>query len=297
MDDHMSTGWESFFFWGRKFLEMPGFGAAGREHTSRAAEQLNDAREALLGSGEWLPTLRSGFGDADNSTVIHFAWRPFMDWAEANPATSTDAVTSLWSKEGAPAPERLDGFGRILPDTVLPGRGVRLNLAAYLLNVVDPVEWPTYRVTVIERACDLAQEPKAPRELSLGATYQHALDFFDKISRHAPTFDCELRDRLDAQQLAFSVTLLKDRPASISVDDWGGILAFRTVPSALRKESRESKVRQVKPKYAPNYAVCPLCGNDEGVSRVGPIDEERWEFVCEGGSHHAEPYSFPVSSR
>lgn len=193
---------------------------------------------------------------------------------------------------------RLDRFAEILPDTVLSGRGVRLNVAAYLLGASEYIEWPNYRVTVVERACELARVAGAGKELSLGATYQHALAFFDTMQLEAASYALEVRNRLDAQSLAFCVTLWRDRPTGIgeiSEEDWNGLLAFRTVPSQLRQDAKRARRTSSRQTFAPNHAPCPLCGFEDNVIRIGPLGDNRWEFVCEGGTHHEDPLSFPVT--
>jgi len=265
MDDHMETGWGSFFFWAKKFLDMPTFDKEERVYKKKAAERLARARESLLSSHEWLPSVRSAFSNPDNNIVIRFAWWPFLEWLESSPEDGRAALEALWIDDGSPVGMRLDRFSQVLPDAVLSGRGVRLNVAAYLLGAIDYVEWPNYRVTVVERACELTRVPKAEKELSLGDTYEHALAFFDVMQVEAGSFDLALRDRLDAQSLAFCVTLWRERPTGvgeINEDDWNGLLEYRTVPSKLRQAiANRSQRKAPRTIFVPNHALCPIWGS------------------------------------
>jgi len=297
MVDHLETGWDSFFFWAKQFRDMPTFDAEERDYKASAAAQVAVARRAFLDEADWVPELLASFALQENNLVTHFAWRPFLQWVEADLPEARAALGALWEDGDADAPSRLNAFSARVPDSTVAGRGVRLNVAAYLLGGIDHLRWPNYRVTVLDRACELAKVAKATREMSIGGAYGHALAFFDQLSLEAKRFDVDVRDRLDAQSLAFCVTLWKAKPAAFSQDAWDGLAEFRSVPSSQRRAASRASTRVVRPLIAPNTSPCPMCGHEDNVTRVGTAGEGRWEFSCSWGPHHSEPLSFTVAGR
>lgn len=75
----METGWSSFFFWAKKFLDMPTFDREERVYKEKVAERLARTRESAFSSGDWIGSLQSAFNNPDNNIVIRFAWWPFME--------------------------------------------------------------------------------------------------------------------------------------------------------------------------------------------------------------------------
>jgi hypothetical protein len=44
----------------------------------------------------------------------------------------------------------------------------------------------------------------------------------------------------------------------------------------------------------PPKQVCPLCGDDEGVSVLPDPESGGWRFTCAPAQHHADPYAWTV---
>jgi hypothetical protein len=298
-EEQLKTGWEPFLHWAAFFWDTPrfDFDLNERDYKLSAVVPFHEARAALSG-GDWLTPLGRGFKNKDANLVTHYQFTPFLDWVAEDLEAGRVAVGALWQPGDATGPERMETFDAVVPTHVLPGPGIRCNLAAYVLSAADPYAWPNYKVTATELACELTQHPLPERDCSLGARYGHALDLYDELIDRAAAHGMRLRDRLDAQGLLWCIAggVAGKRPASFSSEEWDEFLAFRTIPSALRQARRATpkSTRPAKAKLPPR-ALCPLCGNDEEVRLLGrAADGDRWEFVCESGPNHPrlEPFSF-----
>lgn len=295
----MQTGWEPFLDWAAFFWDAPGFDfdSNERDYKLSAVAPFDQARVAL-DEGDWITPLGRGFKNKDANLVTHYQFTPFLDWVAEDQNVGRAALKALWDPSDASGPERMDAFDALVPPHVVPGPGIRCNLAAYVLSAADPYNWPNYKVTATELASELTHHPLPERDCGLGARYGHALDLYDELISRAASRGMSLRDRLDAQGLMWCVAggVASDRPDSFSSEQWDEFLAFRMIPSALRKSRRVSpRSPRLAKRKRPPRALCPLCGNDEEVRLMGPAtDSDRWEFVCESGPNHPrlEPFSF-----
>jgi 5-methylcytosine-specific restriction enzyme B len=299
MTESQLTGWDPFLGWAGFFYGTPTFNFDIDERESKilAVAPFQEARTVLDG-GDWLRLVRRGFQNPQANLVSHWQFTPFLDWASNEAAVAPEALRALWQEGDAKAEQRLDAFDALFPRSVLSGPGSRCNLAAYLLSAADPIGWPNYRVTATALACELTRHPLPDPACTLGARYQHALDFYDAIIEQAHRRDIPLRDRLDAQGLLWCIagTMPGDRPASFTVAEWEAFRQFRTIPYVGRKP-RGTSPKPRPPRRHPPHPVCPICGNDDEVHLIASLDDG-WVFVCEVGSRHPvpfEPYEFSAT--
>jgi hypothetical protein len=241
----------------------------------------------------WLEPLRHAFTSKDNNIVDWRAYGRFLDWAERQPEPCTEALAVLWTDGETSGSERVDGFDALVPDDVSTRPGGLANLAGFLLSGLDAETWPNYRISALDDAYELARFPAVPPKSSPGTHYGHALDFFDATITEAEHQNLPITTRLEAQSAMWVIAGPGGQgPYGLTVDEWARFDAFVAIPNTLRSE-RKKKVPTPKKPQRPTRRVCPKCGHDDEVQFLGPA-EDQFEFVCAGGSAHAEPYSFLV---
>jgi hypothetical protein len=270
---------------------MPDFDDQERDYKLRVADLVRDASDALQQGGDWVEPLGRAFKNNEQNLVSHWAFVPFLEWVEADREEAEPSLRALW-EPGLDVGSRLDGFARSMPSGVVSGAGSRCNVGSFLLGAEDPNGWPVYRVTAFELALELTRSRTTEREASLGERYVHALGFLDEIGDRAAAGGTLVRDRLDSQSFVWCVTSWQKRPDSFTVDEWQELLLFRSIPSRLRTASKLAKLRKATKVKARPRPVCPRCVLDDEVRLIGPLDGDRWEFVCEAGPEHGDPYRF-----
>lgn len=200
-----SDKWGEFIGWARRFYELEDFDEQERDYKLEIAAALREVRETLGRGESWLPLLRKAFGPPNNIT----SWRThgsFLKWAESRPHPATKALQALWATEGSVA-DRLRTFFRHVPTDHVPGPGSRLNLAAFLHAAMAPEDFPVYKATAFLRGYDLTGYPHPPKGADEAQVYEHALGFLDRLSEEASARGLDLRDRLDAQGVLWSVVM------------------------------------------------------------------------------------------
>ncbi len=205
-----SGKWAQFIHWAKRFYEFGNFDAEERDYKLEIGAKLQKARDALLAEQPWLTPLREAFGPPNNLT----SWRshqPFLKWCEAHPVEAAKALQMIWQRSGT-GTERIRDFLQELPDEVVHGFGSRLTIASFLLMAIDPTSLPIYKETQIRRGCELTGYPRPRKGSDEADTYAHALAFFDQISEEASARGLDLRDRLDAQGVLWSVV----KPTEVS---------------------------------------------------------------------------------
>ncbi len=289
-DRELKTGWDEFLYWAEKFISHPNFEEDERIYKIRAVSPLRNAVSSL-NDGAWHEALRHGLQNQDNNLVDWRAGQRFRDWADADRSTAGAALAVLWADDVSHGSERIDAFNGFVPKEVLSRPGVFCNLAAYLLGAKDPIRWPNYKVTVLDRAYELARFPSIPKKSSPGEHYGHALSYFDTMIEEALTRGIPIRDRLDAQGVMWVIASSGRRVNyELSDDEWSEFDAFIDVPAAIRKEQIKAKSAPVQ-RRRPTTGFCPQCGNDDEVRLLGP-DGDGSLFECAGGRGHPEPYRF-----
>ncbi len=196
--------WDQFIWWSRRFAEHPGFDDWERNDKLKVAAKLQQARSALeSGSHDWPVVLRGAFGPPNNMT----AWQmhdTFLKWCEGHQSDAESALRSLWSGQ-AGVEEAVSGFLARIPEDILSGVGTRVSLASFLATAIDPYKYPVYRSTAFYGGYRLSGHAQPDAGADEAKTYRHALDFLDTLLKEASSRELELRDRLDAQSVLWSV--------------------------------------------------------------------------------------------
>ena len=203
--DPRLSDWERFIGWTRRFAEHSSFDRFERYYKEETASNIRVAKSALeAGKDSWLEALRDAFNPPNNLTN----WRdhtPFLDWCKENPEAAADALRALWNQKSTLPAAIRDFLGRVPQDSP-SGKNTRAKIAAFLAMAIDPYDYPPFRVTTYEAAYKLTGYPLPSSDADEADVYQHALGFLDKVLAEASNYGLEIRDRLDAQSVLWSLT-------------------------------------------------------------------------------------------
>lgn len=217
------TPWTTFIYWAGRFRALPDFQHLETDYKLEIVRRLTVARDALRSGGEWLPPLKKAFGPPNSLTAFQLHLK-FLDWCESDPMASRELLTNLWEGTGDPL-ARFAGFQQALPRTAVSGLGSRTSLGSFLLMVVEPYNYPPYRVTAFQTAYRLADGKEATDETEL-ASYERGLQFLDRLREKAAERGLALADRLDAQGTLWCVTKW-DPPSDWAEEDQDALIRFR----------------------------------------------------------------------
>lgn len=208
--------WSAFTRWARKFTEWERFDEIERSFKLEVASRLEKTKVALLSDEAWTQKLKEAFW-YKNNLISRWDRRSFLKWCEESPAAAEKALRSLWG-DSMSLPERIKMFSHLLPKEVVSGRGGKLALASVLSLADDPTDNPIYRWEPIDKAQKLLGYPSPDGSLDEASLYEHSVEFFDRFLDEASNRGLDLRDRLDAQSLIWSV--VKWPVDAEPVDSW-----------------------------------------------------------------------------
>jgi 5-methylcytosine-specific restriction enzyme B len=198
-----TSRWGQFIHWAARFYNRPEFDEVERDYKLVIAERLGSARDAVVAGDDWFELLRTAFAKPNNLTSF-WVHNPFLQWCEAERTAAREALIALWGTEGDLA-ERIRAFLQHVPDEAAHGRGRRTSIVSFLLMGVDAAQYPVYQTRGYNKAIDLVEYGRAPREADEAETYLHALAFLDELAEQASSRGLDLRDRLDAQSVQWCV--------------------------------------------------------------------------------------------
>jgi MoxR-like ATPase len=198
--------WDDFVHWAKRFYEdLEVFDAEERTYKLEVMERVAGAREALQAENkDWVEALSSAFHHSKNNLTSWQANDRFLGWIKKNPEEARAALEQLW-RPGEVDTDRIREFLEGVPASVVSGLGGRLAIASFLLMGVDPTNYPIYRPTPFASAFKLTGTAPPGKDSDEAGCYDHALDFLDRFMEEAKARGLELRDRLDAQGLAWSI--------------------------------------------------------------------------------------------
>ena len=203
--DPRLSEWERFIGWARRFAEHSSFDRWERYYKEEVASNIGEAKSALIsGKDNWIQALREAFNPPNNLT----RWsehKPFLDWCAKNPEAAAEALQSLWHKQSSLPSATREFLSRVPADSP-SGKNTRVKIAAFLAMAIDPYDCPPFRVTTYQAAYKLTGYPLPASDADEADVYQHALGFLDKVLAEASNCGLELRDRLDAQSVLWSLT-------------------------------------------------------------------------------------------
>ncbi|RPJ87161.1 MAG: hypothetical protein EHM18_02525, partial [Acidobacteria bacterium] len=201
-----SSRWSDFVGWGKRFYEWEGFEKGERTYKIEIGGLLKTAMKGLLDGAEgWQDLLGRAFRHRDNNLT---SWRMndrFLTFVSKEPESAADALRALWNHEEE-LRNRLSTFLSRLPEAVKKGPGSRTKLVSFLLMAVDATQHPICAYTPFAKGIELTGYSPVSKKADDAEIYQHALGFLDEILKQASERGLELRDRLDAQGVLWSVT-------------------------------------------------------------------------------------------
>ena len=203
--------WDRFIGWGSRFVKLSSFDKWERNYKLDIANRLKQARIAIEnGSDDWLTILNQVFKQKENNLVHYITHSRFSIWCSQNKKEAREALLALWgdernwiSKENASV--AIGDFLKQVPADSISGKGTRVTLASFLAMAIDSHTFPPYGTTTFERGYDLTGFPYPDKSASESVVYEHVLSFLDRILAEAGKRKIELRDRLDAQSMLWSV--------------------------------------------------------------------------------------------
>ena len=215
--------WDAFIGWASRFYEWELFDEMERNYKMTVGEKLAAVKQALQDdSPDWQGLLRSTF---QNPASGLRDWRANNALLKSDPSLIEGALRRIWAIGSVDTlEERVHGFQEFGPFGT-PGL-----LVSILLMGEDPTQYPMYRYSSLKAAYKLTGYPSAPNDFpDAWNRYEHALNFFDEFIKQASYRGLQVRDRLDAQSLAWCVTQYApdNMPEDWPEDVKGKLIAYR----------------------------------------------------------------------
>ena len=216
--------WDDFIGWAKRFYEWEDFGRRERDYKLEVGKNLAAVKQALLDDdpeweGQLITTLRSPIA---NYLVY---WGTNDTFLKTDRIQKENALRRIWGlDESASLEAQVEGFYELAPFGT-PGE-----IASFLLMANDATQHPMYRYTPLKKAYQLLGYQASPNDsANPWERYEHALGFFDKLIEEASSRGLHIRDRLDAQSLAWCVTQYakQDLPADWSEDVKDKFIGYR----------------------------------------------------------------------
>lgn len=205
--------WTGYVFWAGRFRNLDSFDQGERDYKLTISQHMGEARAAVLaGTDDWIARLKRAYGSPNNITSFH-AHGAFLRWVEGHPDVSRDLLVDLWGGAADPL-DRLQAFLAGVPLDAIKGAATRINVLGLLLLAIDPYGLPPFKTGALDRSYGLVHFGGPAVEDGEMAPYRHSIAFYDTLMERARSQGLELRDRLDAQSVMWSIG--KSPPA----DEW-----------------------------------------------------------------------------
>lgn len=257
--------WNQFMEFSALFAKTVDLDAEEYNYKLALAERLKKTRQAYLErEQDWFESLHKDIASA-NLIDQYFMMR-LVTMGRSEPNDLRAAMDVLWAGEARP--EDLDRFADVLrpysPDRFTPG--ALTMFGSVLLMARDPFAYPPYKAQVSKDFLKLVGWDERGENGSPAQRYALLLAGMDEMLRLAPEFGIQLRDRLDAQGLMW--TVMNVDPDS----NWnaGDSVSFRAW--------RGDKVQEV-PAVAGDH--------DRGVGEAPEVESAAW--IVLGAGLRGEP--------
>ena len=252
--------WDAFIDWAKWFYERPEFEGEERGYKLELARQLSLVKEALvLGSPDWPNLLKAAISNRFNNLTN---WRVNQNFLRSYGSDLEEALRRVWGVNGyrdMSLKGRVLGFQEIFP-TVTPGL-----LPSLLLMAEGAEHYPVYQNRTLLTACKLTGYPPYNGK-DAWMRYEHMLGFYDEFIQQASLRRLELRDRLDAQSLAWSIAQGNVQHCFQDKEDMNTIGAYRQGMNVLPP-------RRVPPEVSPFEA---LWSQTRRISTANSPIEDPW---------------------
>ncbi len=194
--------WDEFVRLAQRFIDTGQLESEEIDYKVEIGRKLAEAREAVLaGAGDWASLVKRG---TVSNLIYSVQLAQLHDWIDESPDDALRALRAIWAEDDSSVAERVSGFCELFPQSVISGKGTRMNLASVLLMGVEVQQYPPFRVTLFDQAYTLTgyRQPEQPTD-EIGL-YEHALGFLDRFIEEARAHGLTLRHRLDAQSLIWA---------------------------------------------------------------------------------------------
>lgn len=206
-----ATKWGQFAYWVRRFYRPAdyyetdeSFDEIEIDYKLAVADRVRGVIEMIEGGdNEWPSALKTAFTKDTNLTAWQ-AHTPFLQWCADQPEEAAAAIMELWAGEGE-MPARIRAFSDAWPRDEVPGRGGRLSIASVFALGIDAEEYPPYRADPFHAALKLLDLPAVSSGADEADEYSHFVAFLDQVRDALAERNIDLRHRLDAQALVWSV--------------------------------------------------------------------------------------------
>lgn len=193
-------GWGAFLRWGRELTQVIDLDSEERDYKIAAAKKWALAGQACVdGDADWGERLKQALGAGNLVASQAQIW--MRNRIDDRARDLRAACAALYSSG---SPEAVDEFAEAIGswgEYVSPGD--RTGYASCLLLGRDAATYPPYRPTLVST---WAERVGADSGDQPGRRYVALLDLCDELLARSTEDDPPLRDRLDAQGLAWAVT-------------------------------------------------------------------------------------------
>lgn len=192
---------ELYVAWAQKVMQLGDLDQRERDWKVDLARTTKDALDAISAGGDVVGLLKKIL--SPGSLVDYRVADYFLTWVSKEESTAVKALSELTRN---PGPESIDRFLEFVPrDRQLAGDGARLSLATALLIASGVAQLPPWRHTAAELTVRLTDGYRPQQSATAGEKYLLFLERLDLIMNSMKAHGTPLRDRLDAQALAWTI--------------------------------------------------------------------------------------------
>ncbi|WP_419917647.1 McrB family protein [Candidatus Poriferisocius sp.] len=266
--EHLGSAekWDEFCGWCARFLNDPEFDSV-QEYKRDIAKYFVKAKEALQAgesSSSWKDELDKAFQHKEINHFIRWSYikdnknrKGFLYWVEDNEAKGREALEVIWDCEGNLV-DRITKFCSQIAG-VIPRPGTSLSLASVLLLACEVDENPLFAWERFTNCYKLVGRSEFPTD-SESDIYEYASDFLDTLIRECNERGIEVKNRLEARGLVWSIWDMHKKGGKLMNDSKEG----QPPPHPLEKLAEE------------------LYLNGEFLEEIGTLLENRGQVILQG---------------
>lgn len=186
--------------WSKKVAGVVDLDEVERSYKLEKEGPLQEVFRAAREGTDLFEPVKEAFRDFN---VVHYlVIDDFRKWVQRDPDRARQALLEL---ERDPGPESIDRLLEHVPRSEFRGPGALLSLASTLLMGLDPAKYPPWRSTAADTTSRLTGGYAVQESATLGERYLYFLERLDAIQSAASAEGVVIRDRLDAQGLAWTI--------------------------------------------------------------------------------------------
>ena len=175
-------------------------------YKSEIGSKLAVAREAMVsGADDWPQLLKKALTNSDNNLIHYVTLSKLQDWINESPVAVQESLKVLWAQDETSVSERIRTFCQQFPTEVISGTGTRINVVSVLLMGLNAEHYPPFRVKTFNRTYEQVGYDRPENNASEEGLYEHALGFLDRFIEEGNRRKVTLRNRLDAQSVAWAI--------------------------------------------------------------------------------------------